>query len=419
MKTMSFRHKSRNTAGEIISGVVSAETREKALQGLEARGYVPIAVIAEAGQSSAPKSLLQTDLKDLAKMNLGVSKKVTQEEILIFTRDLATIIQAGVPIVTGLRDVADSLNNPYFKSIVQGVYEDVQGGARLSEAFAKHPKVFPEHYSNSFGTGEQAGRIEKILTRMVSSMERDLATAESVKQAVRYPIIVLCFLVLAFLVIVTVVIPKISKVFQNFGTDLPLPTRIIIGTGEFAAQNGLLILAVFTALSALFWRYKNSKNGRPAVDAWKLKVPLFGGLLKKIALVRFAGTLQALYASGVVLTDGLEISARVTGNAAIAAAVRRAAAGVRQGRRMSDVFAEIKLFPPLLNRMILMGETTGSLDAMLEQVIQHYEREIKRTTSSMTTLIEPFLTIFMGVMILVLALGVFLPMWNVMSLFKH
>ncbi len=399
-----------------MTGTRESSNRNSAIQELRDDGYQPIAVIpigtaAEKSRRSAgPK-------KNMGEIVLFGSVKA--EDVLVFTRDLISIVHSGIPLLGGLEDAAAQVRNVYFRQILEQVLADVTGGLKLSDAFGKHPKVFSEFYVNTIRAGEDSGRLEEIVERLARSMEKEIETNALIKNAIRYPMIVLGFLIAAFTLITLVVIPKIAKVFEQFGTDLPLPTKILIRVGDFAQQNGLLILAGLAGLTVFLFLYNKTKQGAYVLDSLKFKVPVLGELFKKMAMSRFTSTLQSLYASGLMLPEALDISARISKSPVLRAALEDVANGLRRGKKMSDMIFANTLFPPLVVRMIHTGEKTGSLENMLGEITRHYDREIDYTTKSLTTLIEPILTVCLSVMVLMLALGVFMPMWNVMKLFKH
>ena len=430
---MNFQYKVRDAQGQIISAVQEGPSRAAVLKELQERGLHPIAVVPAPsrsappplpvkGKSTAPRKATayvkrKGAIDSLANVTIG--KIVKDQEILLFTRDLYTLIHSGIPLISGIQDIAAQLKNPHFRRILEEVAEDINAGSKLSEAFEKHPKVFSEFYINSIRAGEKSGRMEQILDRLNETLNRDLETTMTIKDAIRYPIIVLSFLALAFIFIVSFVVPKISNLFAQFNTPLPLPTRIIIGVGFISQKYGLLILGCLALAVVFIAFYKREGPGKFLWDGLKLRFPIFGKLFMMVSLSRFAGTMQTLHSSGIVLPKALQISSRVVGNEVISSGILKAYEGVNSGKSLVDSLSQNRFFPPLVLKMIMMGEKTGNLEEMLGEVVRHYDREIRYMTESMTSLIEPILTVALGAMITVFALGVFLPMWNVMKLFKH
>lgn len=418
---MQYRYKVKNAAGHVSSGIASAASKQELIGLLKQQGLTALAIIpdrnsgktSKGGRISYSGSRSKRSVWD---MNLG-GKIVKNEELLIFTRDLYSLIKAGVSLVSGLDDLAAQVSNRNFKYVLEDIRDDINAGSKLSEALARHPSVFPILYIHSIQAGEQAGRLEGIFQKLTATLESDIETSQMVKNATRYPLIVLTALGIAFCVVVFVVIPKIAKVFARFGTDLPLPTRILIGLGDIGQRYGLLILGlIFVTVMSISFFIKTPK-GHFFWDRLKLKMPVFGLLNKKLAILKFAGTLQMLYASGIVLTDAIATSARVCGNLYIGKSINAIGEQMKAGRSLSDCMKENKLFPKMVVRMLMMGEKTGNLETMLGEIVGHYDRDIRNMTKVIGTLIEPILTVMLGAMMMVLALGVFMPMWNVIKMF--
>ncbi|MDP3921646.1 MAG: type II secretion system F family protein [Candidatus Omnitrophota bacterium] len=417
---MNFKYKIRDGKGHVSTGFGQAESRDSLMRELRERGFSPIAIIPAAkDETGKAGGNTVASRKKKSIWNMKIGRVVKDEDLLLFTRDLLSLVHAGCPLVSGIRDVASQIKNVHFRDILENISDDINAGSKLSEALRRHPAVFSPFFVNTIQAGEQSGRLEAILGRMIQTLDNDLETKMMIKNAVRYPVIVLCFLGAAFTVIVTVVIPKISGVFTKFDTALPLPTRILIAIGNFSQSYGLFIAIALIGAVILVSFYKKTKPGRFVWDGIMLRLPVFGELIKKAALVRFATALQTLYASGIVITDALATCAVVVGNEVVGAAILQSAERMKEGLSLSEALKENQLFPPMVIGIITMGEKTGNLENMLAEIVEHYGRDIRYMTKTIGTLIEPILTVFLGLMILVLALGVFLPMWNVMKLFRH
>ncbi|MCM8775118.1 MAG: type II secretion system F family protein [Candidatus Omnitrophica bacterium] len=423
---MNFQYKVRDSQGKLISGFEEASSRASLAKNLEDRGLHPVAIIPVSDRvrlHEIPKpmsgNVVSRLLKSRSILHYRIGKLVKDTDLLLFTRDLLSLVHSGVSLVLGIRDISSQIKNLYFRDILEKVSDDINRGNKLSEAFEKHPKIFSEFFCNSIRSGEEAGRLEEVLERLSNTMERDIETTLTVKNAIRYPIIVLCFLGVAFTIMVSFVIPRFANLFHRFNTPLPLPTRILIALGNFFHDYGYLVLFMLVVFPIFIALFKKTTYGARVWDSLKLHIPVFGTLYKKMILQRFVATLQTLYASGIVLPDALETSSRVVDNRIMAEAIRKTGASVRQGKSLFESLRENNLFPPLVIRVIMMGEKTGNLERMLGEVIQHYGREILYITKNLTTLIEPILIVILGVMILIFALGVFLPMWSFMQLFRH
>lgn len=417
---MNFQYKVRDPSGRILSNFEEASSRSNLLKSLSDRGLRPIAVVPAEAKSATPSSLrTQAAPSGKSILSTSIGGSVKPQEVVFFTRDLYTLIHSGTPLISGLQDICEQTKNVFFASVLRAILQDIESGGKLSESLEKHGKIFSEVYTSSVRVGEQTGRLEQVLKRLIEVMERDIETSMTVTNALRYPSIVIGFIGLAFGVIVVVVIPKIAAIYRTLKSDLPLPTRIIIGIGEFSQDHWFLVLITLIGSFVLFQIWKRTKSGKLIWDLVLLKIPVFGTLVSKAAISKFASTLQTLHESGLVIPEALKLSARVVGNEVISRGILQAQEEVTRGKMLSEVLRQNKFFPPLVVRMISMGERTGNLDEMLGEVVHYYDREIQYLTKSMTTLIEPIVTVALGGMILVLALGVFLPMWNMYGLLTH
>jgi MSHA biogenesis protein MshG len=424
---MNFKYKIRDANGEVVTGFGESTSKATMLKELKEQGFVPLAIVPDRSEAPTQKNVSQKRSKSSATkkeksawdINLG-GKIVKPEELIVFTRDLHSLVHAGVPLVSGIEDLASQqLKNRNFRAVLEKISEDINAGSKLSEAIERQPHVFSEIYCSSIKAGEHSGRLEVIFERLVATLEHDLETTQMVKTATRYPIIVVVVLMIAFVAIVTVVIPKISGIFDKFGTDLPFPTRALIATGNFAQNYGLLLLLLSIVGVIALHFYKKTEKGSYMWDAFKMGIPILGGLSKKLALSKFASTLQTLYGSGVLLPEAIKACAKTVGNQVVGRALTKTSNDMQGGRSLSEALKENRLYPPMVVRMIMMGEKTGNLEKMLGEVVLHYNRQIEHVTKNLGTMIEPILTLMLGGMILVLALGVFMPMWNVIKLFNH
>lgn len=424
---MNFQYKVRTADGRVLSEQTEAASRDELIQVLEDRGLQPLVVIPAPRQKRKAQSQAEEKKQDppvergprQSIFNRSIGAAVKDTEILMFTRDLYGVVHAGIPLISGIEDIAGQIKNQYFQGVLMQMSREMAAGARFSETLDKHPGVFSEFFRNSIRAGEQAGRLEEVISRLSETIDKDVEMRNTVKDAVRYPIIVICFLILAFIFVTTFTIPRIAGLFVQFNTALPLPTRIIIGVGTFMQQYGLIILGLLTAFGVWFHWYKKTPKGRFLWDRFKLSLPVFGGLFRKVAMSRFANILQTLHSSGVVITQGLRISSKVVDNTVIAEGVMKAYEGVVQGKSLSDALVRTGLFSPLVIRMVMMGERTGNLEGMLGEVVHHYDREILYTAKTLTKMIEPILTVLLGLMVLVFALGVLLPLWQSITLLKQ
>ena len=427
---MNFQYKVRNSEGQIVTAFIEAPSRIRVFKDLHHMGMQPIAVIPAPLVTLKPgtRGLWEARAKRKFQMNRrnlsvllyqGWGKLVPDQEILIFTRDLLSLVRSGVPLVSGLHDISVHARNPYFKQVLEDICEDLNAGNKLSDAFEKYPRIFTDFYWNTVRAGEKSGWLEAVLEHLTKTLDENLERQLMIKDAIRYPIIVLVALAIAFVMIISFVIPKISHLFAQFKTELPLPTRMVIGLGDFCHHYGTALL--FLGLVSIFFVsvLKKNERGRLVWDQVMLRLPVFGGLFTKIAISQFAASFQVLHASGVVVPEALKISSSVADNKVIGRGIALANEKVNRGLKLSDALKETRLFPALVVRMVMMGEKTGHLEEMMKEVIHYYDRDIRYMTKNMTALLEPILTVCLGLMVMFFAFGVFLPMWNVMNLFRH
>lgn len=423
---MNFQYKIRSQEGKIITGTAQATNRGHFIRELTNQGFRPIAVVSvptstkelsEHTQMPEFSPKIKTNVKKHSWWNISFWKPAKDQDILMLTRDLLSLTHAGIPIVVGLSDIIEQSPNSHMKEILDEIRNNIAAGSHLSETLEKYPKVFSQFYRHSIRAGEESGRLEFVLERLADTIDRQIEIKMLIKDAIRYPRLVLICLISAFIFIMSYVIPKLSGLFTQFGAELPLPTRILIAISGFMQQS--VVLIAVAALAFFIWLhfFKKSKVGKPIWDGIKLRLPIFGKLIRMAALKEFASSLQTLHASGIVIPQALKISAGVTDNEVVASGVLAAQKAVLRGKTLSRALFEQKIFPPLVIRVVTIGETTGNLDKMLGEVVYIYERDIRYTAKSITTMVEPILTVALGFIVLIFALGVFLPMWQGLRLF--
>jgi len=401
-----YRYRARDKDGALHTGTMEAARKEGVADQLSGMGHIPV-LIEEQEQSS------------LAGMDLGaLFSKVSSQDLIIFSRQLSTLMSAGIPFIQSLVTLERQSENPRLKAAISQIRRDVEGGSTFSDALARQPKIFNKLYISMIRAGEAAGILDDILSRLALLAEHEAETRARVKAAVRYPLIVVIAICAAFAFLVTFVIPKFAGIFAQFKTELPLPTRILISI-NYVVQNYwyLIILGVILTVWGVIW-YLGTPAGRWQWDRLKLKLPVFGILFQKVALSRFARIFGAMQKSGISMMLTLEIAGETVGNVVIARAVETMGESLRDGKGLTAPMESSGLFPPLVVQMMSVGEETGQLDSMLNKVSDYYDMDVEYTLRNLSTMIEPILLLFVGGMVLFLALGIFLPMWNLMSLFK-
>lgn len=399
-----FYYKAQSEDGSYVSGVMEVGSPIIVATELGERGYIPISI-------KEKKGLL------LSKLDFSF-ERIRLEDLIFFTRQLRALIKSGIPILSGLKAIAEQTDNKRLKIIILEVCNDLDQGISLSSALSRHPKVFNKIYSNMVYTGEMGGNLQDILERLVYVLEFNRKTVENLKAAIRYPIIVIVTLCTAFAFLVTFVLPKFAVIFESSKVALPLPTRIMMNI-NFSVQNyWYYLLGIIALLVVSFFLYTSTKFGRLNWDHFKLKIPILGLLLLKIYMSRFSAMLEALIRSGVPIVNALEIVSGTIGNEYIAMKVKEISEKVKTGRGIAEVIRESEVFPPLVVQMVLTGEKAGSLDDMLQEVSDYYEKEIDYAVSRLSSYIEPILTVTLGIMVLFFALAIFLPWWDMIKVFQ-
>jgi type II secretory pathway component PulF len=402
-----FKYRVRDRLGKAMTGTIEAPTIEVAGNHLYQTGYFPIAIEEESASVSI-------NLSELWKR----FRKVKPEEIILFSQQLSTLYRAGLPLLSGLKGLRDQTMNQRFKEILEEIGLQVEGGNTLFGAMSKYPDVFSSVYLNMIRAGETSGRLGESLDRYVAIADRELRSRQKVKEATRYPKIVVFSVIIAFAVLIAFVIPRFAQVFAQFNTTLPLPTRIMIGVNNLFHHYWYLILTVFLLIPILLRQYFQTDKGRVFRDGLKTRIPGLGHLFVIAALSRFAHTFVMLNKSGIPILQTLEVTSATINNVVISRSIEEISRQIKEGRSLADSMKESGRFTPLVIQMVGVGESTGTLDEMLIRITEYYDIELENAIKKMTTYIEPALTLFMGVVVLFLALAVFLPWWNMAKLFK-
>ena len=350
--------------------------------------------------------------KDLFSGIAFMQPKVTKKDIVIFTRQFSTMIDAGLPLVQGLGILADQAENPTFKNVLRQINKDVEGGSTLAEGMKKHPKVFDELFVNLIAAGEVGGILDTILQRLAAFIEKAEELKRKIKGALTYPIVVIAIALIVIAVILIFVIPVFEAMFADFGSALPVPTQIVVNMSDFLKSNIHYIIATIVVIVFLFKRYANTKGGRKNIDSISLKLPVFGDLLKKTAVARFTRTLGTMLSSGVPILDSLEIVAKTAGNVIIEEIIYDVRGSIAEGQTISEPLSESDVFPGMVVQMISVGEATGALDIMLEKIADFYDTEVDAAVEALTSMLEPMLMLFLGGSIGGLVTAMYLPIFK-------
>ena len=344
-----------------------------------------------------------------------LKKKVKQRSIAIFTRQLATMIDAGLPLVQSLEILSSQQDNKVFKEIILEIKEDVESGSTFAGALKKHTTAFNELYTNLVVAGEEGGILDTILNRLAAYIEKAEALKKKVKSALIYPSTIMVVAVGVVMILMIFVIPVFETMFSSAGQSLPLPTQITVMLSKFIKRYIVVILPGLIIGFFLLRKYYQTEKGKTVIDRLILKVPVFGPLLRKVAVARFSRTLGTLVSSGVPILDGLNIVSRTSGNKIIEAAIINARASIREGETIAEPLGRSGHFPPMVIQMIAVGESTGALDSMLSKIADFYEDEVDVAVGNLTSLLEPFLMVFLGVVIGGVVISMYLPIFNMAS----
>jgi len=349
------------------------------------------------------------------KISLPMGKKVPQRTIAIFTRQLATMIDAGLPLVQSLDILASQQENKLFKKILREIREDVEGGSTFAGALKKHPGTFDDLYTNLVVAGEEGGILDNILTRLSNYIEKAEALKKKVKSAMIYPGIIVSVAILVVIILMLFVIPVFETMFKSAGQSLPLPTLIVLTISKLIKKYIVVMLPAAILFVYLFRKFYKTETGTILIDRLILKVPVFGMLLKKVAVARFARTLGTLVSSGVPILDGLQIVSKTAGNRTVETAILNARASIREGETIAEPLGRSGIFPAMVIQMISVGESTGALDSMLTKIADFYDDEVDVAVSNLTSLLEPFLMVFLGVVIGGVVIAMYLPIFQMAS----
>ena len=390
---------------DVVAGEKVAENQE-ALRQLLRRESITLTTAKEKGREiSIPK--------------LGKKRKVKAKELAIFTRQFSVMIDAGLPLVQCLEILGGQQENKFFQEVLSQVRQDVEEGSTLSAAMARHPKVFDQLYANMIDAGETGGILDVILQRLSTFIEKTVKLKRDIMSAMIYPVAVIVMAIGAIAVIMVVVIPQFQNIFMGLlgpGEQLPLPTRIVVGISSFiAGWGGLVTLASIVAFFFGIKYYYSTPGGRRHLDALTLKLPMFGPIMRKVAVARFTRTLSTLLSSGVPILQSLDITARTAGNVIIEEAIGKVRAGVERGESFVEPHKATNVFPSMVAQMVGIGEQTGALDAMLGKIADFYEQEVDAAVADLLTMIEPLLIGFLGISIGSIVIAMYLPLFTLIG----
>ncbi len=398
-----YKYKAIDRDNKTVSGLIEAPTEDFAADTLREKGLNII--------SLAPKAEF-----DLSKL-LNIFNRVKPKDLVVFSRQFSVLISANVAMVQSLRILADQTENPYFKSIIFEIAEEVDGGSRLSEALARRPEIFSNFFISVIKSGESSGKLDEVLEYLAGEMEKDYDMMSKIKGAMIYPAFVLGGLGIVGIVMMIFVVPKLTAILTETGTELPIATRILIASSNFMTRFWwlLLILAIGAVIGLKI--LLNHPQGKKILDIIKLRIPIFGRLFKMIYLVRFTRSMNTLIVGGVNITQSLEITAEVVDNVIYRDLIQKTIKEVEDGNSISSVFLESKEIPKMVSQMMIVGEKTGKLDVIFESITRFYSREIDNMVANLMTLMEPIIMVILGIGVGLMVAAIIMPMYNMASNF--
>jgi len=401
-----YAYKGRSARGELVTGRLDGDTADSVAARLLSGGITPIDI-------SAATSRNDIDLSGLKRL-LGTGKPKTAD-LVLFSKQMFTITKAGIPLLRGLRSLIMSTHNTVLREALEDVLGSLESGRDIATSFARHPDIFPPLYISIIRVGESTGTLEASFKRMAEYLQQDNDTQQRVKSAMRYPIIVMIVIGVAVGVLTTFVIPKFTPLFRALGDNIPMPTRIIMGVSDFTLHYWYLVILMFAALAFGWRQYLRTAAGRLKWDEWRLKLPVLGTLTHEAILARVSRSLSISLTAGMPMIQTLNVIAKSAGNEFMAERITRLRLAVERGDPLSRAAASVDMFPPLVLQMMSVGEETGELAELLDEVADFYEREVDYALKNLSAAIEPILIVCVGGMVCVLALGIFLPMWEMIG----
>lgn len=406
-----FEYKGRNNQGQAVNGNLEANSADAAASQLLNTGITPIDISqAEKDQQETKSSSLNFDFTK--------NKKPTLDDLVLFSRQMYTLMRAGVPIIRAITGLAETTRNQVLQKTLHNIRLEIEGGHELSVALAQHPDIFSHLFVSMIQVGENTGNLDDVFLQISGYLEREKNTRDQIKAAMRYPTFVIIAIAIAMFIINMWVIPTFAKVFAGFGAELPLPTRILLGISEFTVNYWYVIAGILLITFFSIRYYIKTEKGHWQWDRFLTRIPIIGSIVMRATLARFARSFSMSLSAGVPLVTGLTLVSRAVDNVYVGGHIADMRNGVERGDTLTRTAASTDMFTPLVIQMLTVGEETGNVDDMLTEVADFYDREVDYDVKNLTSAIEPILIVFIGAMVLVLALGVFLPMWDLAAVAK-
>jgi type IV pilus assembly protein PilC len=397
-----FTYRAKDSGGQLITGTLEAESLTQVTGRLQSMGYFPLQVVSEADKRKGAVEAAKT-----------FTHKVRVSDLATFNRQLADLIGSGIPLVKALGVIQNQTSNEALAAIIGQINQDVSGGDSLAQAMAKHPRVFSKLYTAMVRSGEAGGMLDQVLQRLADFAESDAETRSKIKSALAYPVVMILAGIGAVIILMTVVMPKILKIYTDMNQTLPLPTQILISSNEFLRSYWYFIAGGLVALGILLWRALQTREGKRFIDNSMLRLPVLGEMILKKEVANFARTLGSLLHNGVSILPALEIVIEVLGNQVVVDEVAKIPQNVTQGEGVAAPLKKSKVFPPVVVNMMAIGEETGRLDDVLIKIARSYETEVDRAVKTATSLIEPLIILAMGIVVGFIVIAMLLPIFSI------
>lgn len=410
-----FFYRGRNATGDPVQGILEAQSKSAVLTSLKRQSIIPTLIEPAKGKSKSRDKKTSAFAESLS--DLFTNKKVGIDELIMFSRQMYALTRSGIPLIRAINGLADASRSEVLGEILHEISRTLTQGSTLSNAFRAHPKIFGELFVSMIAMGESTGRLDTAFFQLISHLELEKDTRKKIKSATRYPMIVTIAMAIGLIIINVMVVPAFSTIFEKLGADLPLPTIILIATSDFMITFWWLIAIVVIGSSYAFIRWKKTPAGLLKWDEIVLKIPILGGVFERIALGRFARPLAMMLSAGVPLLQALKVSSRTVGNEYIGQGIEGMLKGIERGESLLATASSSGLFNSLILQMIAVGEETGNVSDLLTDISDFYDQEVEYDLKRLAESLEPILLVFMGFMVLILALGVFLPMWELGAAF--
>jgi type IV pilus assembly protein PilC len=398
-----YSYRARDIGGNLMTGTLAADSEQLVLARLREMGYVPLHV-------GVRKQGVRREIKFLSRVKL--------KELAVVSRQLATMVNAGLPILRALSILEQQTENKLLARTVGEIRVDVEGGSSLSAALSKHPKIFNTLYVAMVRSGEAGGVLESVLMRLADNLEREVSLRHKIRSAMTYPIVVLGFVTLILMAMLLFIVPQFKAIYTTLGGTLPVPTRVLLAVSDLFKQKFLFVAAFVALFVYAFRRFKKTERGKDMWDRFKLRIPIFGSLFQKSALARFARVLGVLNRSGLPILQSLDVVTETVNHSSMGKAIQDVKEAVKQGESLARPLSRHPMFPPMVVQMLAVGEETGALDTMLEKIAVFYDDEVTATVDSLTSIIEPVMIMFVGGAVGLSVIALYLPMFNIINLIQ-